>query len=211
MVTNNKFNGFGVAVDTTSSPVTATTGAIIDGNTITAGGIGIQLGAFTEDAVVSNNLFHGNTTDLQNNVGNTFQNFVDIPQDCSAASGFRFGGASTGITYSLATCQVATVNRQTFVDIDYTFSSVGSASGAATFQLPSVANSSLPGGSMSFGFVGGMTGLSGPLSGVVNQTSSTVTFGQWTSGGTASLTNTNFTAATRIQGRVSVRAPSVYP
>jgi hypothetical protein len=213
-VVHNMFNGFGVAIDTTPNPAATTTGGLIDGNTITNSGIGIQIGVGTDDFVVSNNILQGNTTNLQNNIVAEYTNYIDIPQDCSglAGVGITFGGANTGITYSSQTCQYAVIGRQGFLDIDYTLSSKGSATGQAGFQMPAVANAVLPGGSGIISFAGSVVGLFGPLTGVVNQTSSVMNFFQWQPpGGTVGVTDANFQNTTRIKARVELRVPSVYP
>jgi hypothetical protein len=206
-VNGNMINGFGVGIDTTPAPGISTFGTLIDGNTITNNGVGIQLGLNTIDAVVSNNLMQGNTTDLVSNE-DVFRNSVDIPQGCITPVFLSFNGATTGMVYNVRECRIVSVGRQVFIDFDYGLSNKGTATGALRIELPVAISSIEPQGIVSVAYAVGFAGLSGSMTGNIDAGATHVSVYQWGPTAAVPVTDTNVApSGMRLQGRVEYPFP----
>jgi hypothetical protein len=116
----------------------------------------------------------------------------------------EFGGSTAGITYSTQTAYIAKSGKMATVNFSIALTSVGTATGAAAIcGLPAAAPSTMSQGEFPLMYYGGLSGLTGFLTAVINTSPYTcfqLNTVSGSSGGGAGLSNANFTATSSIRG-----------
>jgi len=126
-------------------------------------------------------------------------NTLDDYEEGTWTPTLRFGGATTGITYTTQLGRYTKIGNRVFADINIALSSKGTATGTATIAgLPFPQAASVNGCVMP-SYYGNMTGLTGGLSGYVSVFGTTATINQGGATGVAAVTDANFTNSTQLQ------------
>jgi hypothetical protein len=125
---------------------------------------------------------------------------LNLVCDSAAESTFtptlKFGGASTGITYSTQLGRYARFGKRIFFHIRIVLSSKGSATGGASVSgLPSAAAGGLGVQLVQFAATADFTGITSPLAATINNLASDIDLRQLGSTGLSALTDAYFTNA----------------
>jgi hypothetical protein len=194
----------------TGMSLTSATLCKIEQPTITNGTTGVlATNAISEDAASSGNVFFLPTSCINfTNVLNPATARVNDTLFQGSTVGvvgtwtptLLFGGASTGITYSAQTGSYTRIGNLVIVEFDFTLSSKGSATGAATLSGLPIASDAT---NRSFANIAVLSGGSS----ITNLNASSTTLGTTNINirsqgltGFSDLTDTSFTATTRLAG-----------
>lgn len=135
-------------------------------------------------------------------------NTLDDYEENTYTPVLSFGGATTGITYSIQAGQYVKIGQLVFCQSRIILTSKGSATGQARLSVP-FGNTSVTGQSytpISIGYYGAMVGLTGAFSGYVETNSTSVNLVCHNATGVAFLNETHFSNTSDIIFTVVYRA-----
>jgi hypothetical protein len=198
-------NRFGLPVSITCGAGSNST-ATLCGNTYLNGGLTVAGNGWTSLSLIGEAMQTGST--LTNNALPESAVSVVVPKQSTRlwTPVLKFGGVSTGITYSTQVGAYQVIGNMVFAQFRIILTSKGAAVGAATIEgLPMSQNAALfqTGGGGVLTTDSGLTGIAGPvmLQGV-SGTNHQINLHSQSATGVTDITDANFNNATNISGHI---------